>query len=302
MGEQNEGAATEQENPTTVPEEGQTAPDPATEEVSLRSESEAEVQDGDTVNLDAVAAAAPDPVLGALKTAGIEHTFTSGEEFVKSYDNLRKQVGGFDQERAIGREVGADLAAFREWKAEQVKAQEAEERKKAWDVPPLPGNFEAQMALPAEQRDPAFVVAASARARYLNDKWAGYTEDPGLFVQDHVEPVVDAKIEAKFREMERTQYLTKELTPHKDFVAKNYDAIQELVGAMPLEYAVELLRLREQTKASDGKQASEAAKAKDEESFAVTKTGPVGLADVGPQKDELKDFRAIAQAEAERLG
>lgn len=299
MGDE-QGATPETEvTSDATPEEGKVEPEPKAEETDADFGSdigkEAEKGAEDAVLKTGEETVVADPVLGALAEAGIQHTFKSGKEFLTSYGDLRTKVSSMDQERAIGQQVMPHLTEFRQFQEDKRKQEAVEKEKTAWSPPPRPANYETQMGLEAEKRDPVFIEAMNNRARYLQEKWDAYTENPKAMFDDHFAGEVDTRIAAALNSMARDQELHEILDPQKGFIMQNYEAVKDLAQEMPLEHAVELVKLRALHGGTAAETASAAAKAKDVGELAAAKTAPLGVAKTTPAEDEAVDYRAVGQ-------
>jgi hypothetical protein len=239
-----------------------------------------------------------DPILQELANQGIKHEFETGADFVKSHTELRKLSSRVDEERLLGRELLPHVEEIRTFLAQR----EAEKQPKLWDPPELPGNADQQSRLPEEQQDPAYTRAARERGAYLEGKWQAYTANPMEMYEDHFRVAVRAQIDEALQQTMRRAQLTEKLEPEKEFISAHYSELRELQRQMPLDLAVELMKLRDKGSREGKSTEAQSARAADEKTLAKPKTGPVGVAKVTDtdakveETDEQIAAASLAQA------
>ena len=285
-GEEKEGEAPEKGQAETSPESTGTDFDAGLEAAREAAQEPGEGEEHETVKTGADETTVSDPVLMALEAAGVEHTFGTGADFIQSHVDLRTQQSAVDQERTVGRELMPHLADVREYLAGKQKQEVESAQKEVWDVPPMPVNHEAQIALPPEQRDPAYVDAMNKRTAYMEGKWTEYSAEPSKLFDDHFRGSVQAMIAQETARATREGALHQALDPQKEFINEHMDEVRELSVQMPLEYAVELVKSRHGGSPADKSNASAVARKADAAKLGKTKSGPVGVASVSEKVSE----------------
>ena len=246
-----------------------------------------------------------DPALDALrKVSGYEnHEFKTAEDAFSSMGELRTRLSQRDELAALGQQVIPHLAEFQQWKADQVDATRREREASAWSPPELPDSVRQEGWKPEAERDPEVVRKFNDHARYVNDKWSGWTADPNSFVEEMVMPTVGRVVQQAIQDREYERGLKATLDADKEFVGANETEITKLIrGGAPVEMAVELVKLRHGEKP----QVAEQAKADDLATLEGNRAGPspshAEPTNVGDVEVDLHDPAQVAVAEALRLG
>ncbi len=307
----------ENEGPDKVdetPDTGQVEPSPdsASEiaEAALKGDTGSEeVKDEVTEALEgADSTVMTDPVLEAIQKderfKGAD--FKSGDDALKSFAEARGALGRVDEERRIGRQFMTHSSEFEEFLKSKEKPQE--EPEPVWNPPAMPSGIEQELAKPEDQRDPEKIRGYADRARYIQDKWGAWTEDPQKLMKDLVLPAVDRLVMERFTMRDRETSLRKVVDGSKEFLtdSANYQEVEGLSRptheggqGVPLELAIELAQLRHGAK----KEKSEEAKDADLVTLEKEQTGPNHVEEPEKLADGVpQDARAIAHDALRRAG
>jgi hypothetical protein len=246
-----------------------------------------------------------DPVLDALsKVPGFEkHDFKTGEDALKSFGELRGQIGQRDELAVLGQQVLPHLSDFQQWQVEQAERARAQREESAWSPPAAPETIERELAKPEDQRDPKIIEQYNAHTRYKEEKWARWTDDPRTFVAEMVTPQVQQMVRQAIDDDRYESSLRAKLDADREVVTAHEAEITGLMRAgVPAEAALELTKRRHGLMDDSG----EAAKQADLEKLErKTPAGPSGVVRRLPrvvEEPDPSDPASYARLEAKKQG
>ena len=248
----------------------------------------------DSTSVPASSPAAGSGFLGALTSAGIEHSFQSEEEAAKSYAELRGKLSERDELAKIGQQV---LPHWDKVQGVMQAATAPTPEESAWSPP---GEFNpawmAELQKPEDERDPITMQKLSERLNYVGDKWQGWMHNPNSFIDQMVMPAIEKRLDAERRAGEARTSINSAITENED-VCKKYQAeISGLIGkGTPAEVAIQLYVQQDQIAALQAGTTPAATKVPVAGQPAVANAPASGVVQQVPQGEP-----AATEADAER--